>query len=133
MFFDRGLDAFENAFLDMDKASFREFFCEANNFDSRMVLLENWLVRKEEEMKSRVNLPTPSMAKSDFTLNKKYDAPLKKARETLTSRLLTTEEFGNDAPEKTYRQMTTRELHLLTESLCVRLNLFQKKYPAFLP
>ena len=35
VFFDRGLDAFENSFLDMDKESFSDFFDEANSFDSR--------------------------------------------------------------------------------------------------
>ena len=35
VFFDRGLDAFENSFLDQDKESFSEFFDEANSFDSR--------------------------------------------------------------------------------------------------
>ena len=34
-FVDRGLDAFENAFLDMDRASFSEFFDEANMYDNR--------------------------------------------------------------------------------------------------
>ena len=34
-FFDRGLDAFENSFLDMDRESFNNFFNEANSFDSR--------------------------------------------------------------------------------------------------
>ena len=46
-FFDRGLDAFDNAFLEQDKQSFSEFFNTANNYDSRMTLLENWLCRKD--------------------------------------------------------------------------------------
>ena len=51
VFFDRGLDAFENAFLDMDKASFSNFFDEANCYDNRVVLLENWMSRKNEELR----------------------------------------------------------------------------------
>jgi hypothetical protein len=47
--------------------------------------------------------------------------------------MLTTDEFGEDRIKKAYGELTTRELHLLSESLCVRLNLFQQKYPAFLP
>ena len=117
----------------MDKESFKNFFNEANNFDSRQILLENWLSRKGEEIKNRVNLPSPELAKSDQSLYEQFDAPLKKARESLTSKMLLTDEFGNQAAKKTYNQLTTRELHLLTESLCVRMNLFQKKYPAFLP
>ena len=35
VFFDRGMDAFENSFLDMDRESFMDFFNEANCFDSR--------------------------------------------------------------------------------------------------
>ena len=61
------------------------------------------------------------------------DAPMKKARESLVGKMLTTDEFGEDRVAKAYDELTTRELHILTESLCVRLNLFQKKYPAFLP
>ena len=116
----------------MDKESFKNFFNEANNFDSRQILLENWLCRKGEEIKNRVNLPSPELAKSDQSLYEQFDAPLKKARESLISKILT-DEFGNQAAKKTYNQLTSRELHLLTESLCVRMNLFQKKYPAFLP
>lgn len=43
-----------------------------------------------------------------------------------------TDEFGV-AKTKTYDSLTPRELHMLVESLCVRLNLFSQKYPAFLP
>ena len=50
-FFDRGLDAFDNAFLEQDKQSFSEFFNTANDYDSRMTLLENWLCRKDQEIK----------------------------------------------------------------------------------
>ncbi len=61
------------------------------------------------------------------------DTPMKKARESLVGKMLTTDEFGEDRVAKSYDELTTRELHILAESLCVRLNLFQKKYPAFLP
>ena len=48
--------------------------------------------------------------------------------------MLNTDEFGEQRmANKAYNELTTRELHLLAESLSVRLNLFQKKYPAFLP
>lgn len=39
----------------------------------------------------------------------------------------------NVEKNKSYGDLTTQELHLLSESLCVRLNLFNQKYPAFLP
>jgi len=61
------------------------------------------------------------------------DKPLKKARESLIGSMLTTDEFNQDRPKKAYSELTTHELHLLTESLCCRLNLFQNKYPAFVP
>lgn len=133
VFVNRGLDAFDNAFLDMDKESFSAFFDEANNFDSRVSLLENWICRKDEEVRQRVNLPTPELAKSDQALFEKYDAPLKKARESLVGKMLTTDEFGKERIKKNYNELTTKELHLLVDGLCVRLNLFSQKYPAFLP
>lgn len=77
VFFDRGLDAFDNAFLEMDRASFSEFFDEANSFDQRTTLLENWLCRKDEEVRNRITLPTSQLNKSDRKLFNKYDAPLK--------------------------------------------------------
>jgi len=49
----------------MDRESFSAFFDEANNFDSRVTLLENWMCRKDDEVKNRVTLPPPQMAKSD--------------------------------------------------------------------
>ena len=83
------------------------------------------MIRKDQEVKSRVNLPTAEMKQSDQQLHAMYDAPLKKAREGLVGRMLTTDEFGNDRPKKSYGQLSTQELHLLSEGLCVRLNLFQ--------
>ena len=65
VFFDRGHDAFDNEFLDMDRESFGAFFDEANTYDSRVTLLENWLCRKDQEVRQRVTLPPPQMAKSD--------------------------------------------------------------------
>jgi len=40
------------------------------------------------------------MTLSDKTLFDKYDAPMKKARESLTGQMLTTDEFGNSRPKK---------------------------------
>ena len=134
VFFDRGQDAFDNAFLEMDRASFNQFFDEANSYDDRLRLLENWMFRKDQEVMARVNLPPPQMQKSDKEIFSKLDAPLKTAREKIVGQMLSTDEFGEQRmANKAYNELTTRELHLLAESLSVRLNLFQKKYPAFLP
>ena len=57
----RGVDRFDQAFFKTDMQSFEEFFNEANTFDSRTTLLENWICRKEEEYRKRVNLPTPEL------------------------------------------------------------------------
>jgi len=64
----------------MDRASFGDFFDKANSYDTRMTLLENWLCRKDEEVRQRVNLPIAAMAKSDTVLNKKLERPLRRAR-----------------------------------------------------
>lgn len=57
----RGVDKFDQAFLDTDMKSFDAFFDEANTFENRMTLLENWICRKEQEYRSRVNLPTKDL------------------------------------------------------------------------
>jgi len=50
----------------------------------------------------------------------------------MTSRLLIQDEYGNPI-EKEYKDLTSRELHTLTENLCLRLYLFNYEYPAFVP
>jgi hypothetical protein len=50
----------------------------------------------------------------------------------MTARLLIQDEYGN-AIDKEYKDLTSRELHTLTENLCLRLYLFNYEYPAFVP
>ena len=66
-------------------------------------------------------------------LNKQIDAPLRKARESLVSKLLEKDEFGNASIKKSYADLTTPELERISESICVRLHLFAGSYPAFMP
>ena len=47
--------------------------------------------------------------------------------------MLTTDEFGNSHAAKKYEELTSAELHMLVESMSVRLNLFNNQYPSFLP
>lgn len=58
---------------------------DVNPFDSRIQLLEQWLSRKEHEIKNRVNLPTPDLAKSDQQLYETIESKFKQAREKLVS------------------------------------------------
>jgi|DEB0MinimDraft_12_1074336.scaffolds.fasta_scaffold21400_2 hypothetical protein len=37
--------------------SLKDFVKDVNSFDDREKMLEEWVVRKEQEIKSRVNLP----------------------------------------------------------------------------
>ena len=53
----RNKDSFDKQFYDRDMQSMRDFISEANSFDSRIPMLEEWLVRKEDEIKSRVVMP----------------------------------------------------------------------------
>jgi hypothetical protein len=111
----------------------RDFIKAANPYDDRQKLLEEWVVRKEQEIKSRVNLPPKAFQKSDEELFAYNDGKLKKAREQLVSKFLMTDEFGNKAPQKAYGDLTTAELSQIAESLSVRLHLFKGEYPAFMP
>lgn len=45
--------------------SLKQFIESANAYDNRIGLLEQWVVRKEEEFKSRVNRPPAHLKKSD--------------------------------------------------------------------
>jgi hypothetical protein len=120
--------------------SLEEFVSKINASEDRIDLVENWIVRKEQELTTRVNLPSPDLQRSDAELFDQIDAPLKQAREKLASQLLTHDERGNAIARKPYSQMTTHELHLLAENLSVRLNMFYSskrgpsdRYPAYLP
>ncbi len=57
---------------------------------------------------------------------------MKRARERIVSKLLIADEYGNQI-DKEYKDLSSKELHTLTENLCLRLYLFNYEYPAFLP
>ena len=128
----RNRDYFDRQFYDNDMKSLKEFAEAANLFDDRLEKLERWIVRKEDEFKSRVVRPPKNLQKSDQELYSEIDAPLKRAREKLTARMLIQDEYGNPI-DKEYKDLTSRELHTLTENLCLRLYLFNYEYPAFVP
>jgi hypothetical protein len=57
---------------------------------------------------------------------------LKRARERLVSKFLINDENGNRI-EKDYKDLTSKELNTISESLVIRFYLFNYDYPAFLP
>ena len=121
----RNQDAFDRHYYDIDMKSMQEFMTEANTYDDRVKLLEEWLVRKEEEIKSRVVLAPQSMQKSDKELHSRVDAKLKGARENLVANFLIDEDGKNKKKaQKKYVDLTTPQLSTIVESLSVRLNLF---------
>lgn len=101
-FVDHDIEAYDKAFIDIDRASFSAFFDEANTFDSRMQLLEKWMSRKDDEIKKRVGLLPDSLQKSDQEIFATYDAPMKRARESLLGSMLAVDEFGAEKPKKKY-------------------------------
>ena len=128
----RNKDYFDKQFYENDMKSFKNFFEAVNQYDERINLLERWIVRKEDEIKSRVVRPPKSLQKSDQELHAQIDAPMKRAREKIVSKLLIADEYGNQI-DKEYKDLSSKELHTLTENLCLRLYLFNYEYPAFLP
>lgn len=101
-------------------------------YDDRFKLLEEWCARKEEEIKSRVVLPSKTLKRQDAEIFEDVDVKLKAAREKIVSKFLETNTNSN-APERDYKDLTTIELHKISESIAVRLNLFGGEYPAFMP
>jgi hypothetical protein len=61
----RNKDYFDKHFYENDMSSFRHFFEAVNAYDNRYALIERWIVRKEDELKSRVVRPTAELAKPD--------------------------------------------------------------------
>lgn len=127
----RNQDLFDREFYDNDMKSMEQFVDAVNAYDKRINLVEQWIVRKEDEFKSRVNRPPAHLKKPDSELFAQIDKPIKEARQKLVSRLLSADEFGNKI-EKNYKDITSKELNTLTEGLCLRFNLFNYDYPPFL-
>jgi hypothetical protein len=128
----RNKDYFDKQFYDNDMKSLDNFLESANKYDARIELLERWIVRKEDEIKARVVRPPKSLQKVDEDLFAQIDGPMRRAREKIVSKLLIADEYGNQI-DKEYKDLCSRELHTLTENLCLRLYLFNYEYPAFLP
>jgi hypothetical protein len=129
----RNKDYFDRQYFENDMASLKAFMAEANYYDSRIELVERWVVRKEDEIKARVQLPPETLKKPDQELHRIVDGPLRQARERLAAKLLIADEFGNPIEAKDYLELTSRELHALAENLSLRFYLFNYDYPAFLP
>jgi hypothetical protein len=128
----RNKDYFDRHFYENDMKSLSNFVETANQYDERIKFLERWIVRKEDEIKARVVRPPKSLQKTDQELHAEIDAPMKRAREKIVSKLLIADEYGNQI-DKEYKDLSSKELHTLTENLCLRLYLFNYEYPAFLP
>jgi len=90
----RNSDTFDKAFFDNDMKSMREFIAKANSFDERNQLIQEWFVRKEEEIKSRIVFPDKSLQKPDYELHGQIDGKLRRARELMVSKFLINDEFG---------------------------------------
>ena len=80
-----------------------------------------------------MQIPPASLQKTDQELHALLDKPQRQAREKLAAKLLLQDEFGTPIESKHYKDLTGRELHALTENLCLRFYLFNYEYPAFLP
>lgn len=65
----RNKDTFDKAFYDNDMQSMEDFVQSANVYDDRDKLIQEWLVRKEKEIKTRVNMPPQGMQRTDSELN----------------------------------------------------------------
>ena len=129
----RNDDHFDRQFFKQDEESFVHFLNEANKFEDRMNLVELWMRRKENEINQRVNLPTPEFQKPDHLINAEYLEQQKQARESLLAKMLSRTEFMGDKNEKSYAELDSNDLHLIAEGMAVRLNLFNRSYPKFMP
>ena len=131
----RNKDYFDRQYYEQDMQSMSDFMNKVNPYDDRIKVMQEWLIRKEDEIKSRVNLPPKSFQKSDQEIFARIDRSQKKAREALVAKLLTHDVFGNDLPAetRTYQDLTTSDLNRISEALVARLGMFNGRYPAFMP
>ena len=61
----RNKDYFDRQYYEQDMQSMSQFIGKVNAYDDRTKVMQEWLIRKEDEIKSRVNLPPKSMQKTD--------------------------------------------------------------------
>jgi hypothetical protein len=80
--------------------------------------------RKESEIKGRINLPPKHLKMSDKKLFEEIDRNHEKARRGLISKL---------AKNTPYSDITSFQVHELSEGICKRMALFDGNFPAFLP
>jgi hypothetical protein len=69
------------------------------------------LVRKENEISSRVNLPTAELQRTDFEIARIVETRHKPLREKMVAEMLTVDEFGNPKTKKAYKHLNSNELH----------------------
>lgn len=129
----RNKNSFDREYYDIDMQSMGTFIANSSAYDDRIKMLEEWCARKEEEYQSRVVLPPKAMKKEDSELFEQIDRKLKVARERIVSKFLNTTNSSSDKTERDYKDLTSAELHKISESIAVRLNLFGGDYPAFMP
>lgn len=63
-----------------------------------------------------------------FRINERRTKP---AREAVLAKIANLNDSAKK--QKSYEELTTRDLHLIVEAMCPRLNLFNREYPVFLP
>lgn len=63
--------------------SFDQYIEAVNAYDDRIVKLERWFTRKEDEINQRILMAPAMLRKSDKELHEEYDKPLKQAREKI--------------------------------------------------
>lgn len=129
----RNQDYFDKQFYQQDMQSLYEFIDSVNRFDDRIPLLEEWIYRKEQEIQSRVVLPSKGLQKSDQELHAVVDKDLRRAREKIVAKLLPKDEFGNNSFDLEYKDLSSSDLGRIAEAVCVRLHMFNGKYPTFMP
>ena len=88
----RNKDKFDKYFYENDIKSLEHFTEAINPYDNRIQYLENWIARKEEEIKHRVNRPPEHMKRPDHEIFAELEKPQQRARESLVAKLLAADE-----------------------------------------
>jgi hypothetical protein len=105
----RNQDTFDKSYYPQDLQSMKDFLNDTACFDDKHKLLEEWVVRKEEEIKQRANLAPKKFQKSDTELHKELDRKMKEYREKMVLLLLNQESKDASATKvnRRYEHLTT--------------------------
>ena len=119
----RGKSYFDEVWMQLDEKSLEEFISDVNPCEDRFKALEEWWMKKEEEMNSRVDFPREKFRLSDGQLRKMFEKRDRQFREKLLCKMFN---VGDS------KEIGKASINAFIEKLIAKLPSFDFVYPSVL-